>query len=135
MEYEKMLDKLYKEVKPLDASSERFEIPKVKGHIEGTKTIIANFGQIVSVLRRNQDHIIKFLFKELATPGTVDGERLILNRKLGSKAINEKIEAYALEFVICKECKKPDTELVKEDRITSIHCLACGAKHPVRSKI
>jgi len=107
----------------------------VKGHIEGTKTIIANFGQIVSVLRRNQDHIIKFLFKELATPGTVDGERLILNRKLGSKAINEKIEAYALEFVICKECKKPDTELVKEDRITSIHCLACGAKHPVRSKI
>ena len=135
MEYEKMLDKLYSEVKPLDTSSERFEIPKVKGHIEGTKTIIANFGQIVNALRRNPEHLSKFLFKELATPGNLDGERMIFNRKLSSKLINEKIETYANEFVICKECKKPDTELIKEDRITSIHCLACGAKHPVRSKI
>ncbi|MEK6812055.1 MAG: translation initiation factor IF-2 subunit beta, partial [Nanoarchaeota archaeon] len=39
------------------------------------------------------------------------------------------------EFVLCKECKKPDTELLREDRVTFIHCLACGAKHPVRSKI
>lgn len=130
-----MLDKLYKEVKPLDVSSERFEIPKVKGHIEGTKTIIANFGQILSTLRRTGEHMTKFLFKELATPGTIDGDRLILNRKLSSKLIKDKIEEYANEFVICKECKKPDTELVKEDRVTSIHCLACGAKHPVRSKI
>ena len=135
MEYEKMLDKLYKEVKPLETSSERFEIPKVKGHIEGYKTIIANFGQILSVLRRNPEHLTKFLFKELATPGTVEGDRLILNRKLSSKLINEKIESYANEFVICRECKKPDTELIREDRISSIHCLACGAKHPVRSKI
>ena len=135
MEYEQMLDKLYKEVKPVEASSERFEIPKVKGHIEGTKTIIANFGQIVGILRRNPEHILKFLFKELATPGSVEGERMILNRKLSSKIINEKIESYANEFVICKECKKPDTELIREDRISSIHCLACGAKHPVRSKI
>ncbi len=135
MEYNEMLSKLYKEVKPLETSSERFEIPKVKGHIEGTKTIIANFGHIVSTLRRPVEHISKFLFKELASPGTIDGERLILNRKLSSKTINEKIEQYAHEFVICKECKKPDTEIKKEDRITSIHCLACGAKHPVRSKI
>jgi len=135
MEYEKMLDKLYKEVKPLEVSSERFEIPKVKGHIEGTKTIIANFSQIYSTLRRTPEHITKFLFKELATPGTIDGERLILNRKLSSKSINDKIEEYATEFVICKECKKPDTEIVREDRVAFIHCLACGAKHPVRSKI
>ena len=39
------------------------------------------------------------------------------------------------EFVLCKECKKPDTELLKEDRLLFIHCLACGAKHSVRSKI
>ena len=135
MEYEKMLDKLYKEVKPLDTSSERFEIPKVKGHIEGTKTIIANFDQIVKALRRSPEHLSKFLFKELATPGEIVGERMIFNRKLSSKLINEKIETYANEFVICKECKKPDTELIREDRVTSIHCLSCGAKHPVRSKI
>lgn len=135
MEYEQMLDKLYREVKPLDTSSERFEIPKVKGHVEGTKTIIANFSQICGILRRSPDHILKFLSRELAAPGIIDNERLIFNRKLSSKAINEKIGGYVNEFVICKECKKPDTELKKEDRIAFVHCLACGARHPVRSKI
>jgi len=49
--------------------------------------------------------------------------------------INEKIEAYATEFVICPECKKPDTELLKQDQFLFLKCLACGAKHSVRAKI
>ncbi|MFW6225798.1 MAG: translation initiation factor IF-2 subunit beta, partial [bacterium] len=39
---------------------------------------------------------------------------------------------YAEEFVLCPECGKPDTELIKEEGITKLHCLACGAKHPVQ---
>ena len=134
MSYEQLLEKAYKEVKPIE-SGERFEVPKVKGHVEGTKTIITNFSQICDVLRRNKEHVTKFLYKELATPGVIDGERLILNRKLHSAKINEKIEAYANEFVICSECKKPDTELIKENRLMFIKCLACGAKKTVRTKI
>lgn len=135
MDYDQLLTKLYKEVKPLEKNEERFEIPKVTGHIEGTKTIINNYAQIVSTLRRQSEHFLKFMLKELATPGKVEGERLILNRKLSSKLINEKVEKYANEFVICKDCKKPDTEIVRENRITFIHCLACGAKHSVRGEI
>lgn len=135
MEYDKLLTKLYKEVKPLEVSKERFEIPKITGHHEGTKTVLTNFGEIVSTLRRPKEHILKFLLKELATPGKMDGNRLILNRKLSSKLINEKIEKYANEFVICPDCKKPDTELTKDRRITFIHCLACGAKHSVRGEL
>jgi len=134
MDYEKLLDKAYKEVKPVE-TGERFEIPVVKGRVEGTKTIITNFAQICVVLRREKGHILKYLFKELATPGIIDGERVILNRKLSSAKINEKIASYANEFVICKECKKPDTELKKENRLTFIQCLACGAKHTVATKI
>ena len=135
MDYEQLLTKLYQEVKPIEKAGERFEIPKVTGHIEGTKTIITNFSQVINTLRRPSEHFLKFILKELATPGKVDGERLILNRKLSSKLINEKIEKYATEFVICNECKKPDTELRKENRITFIHCLACGSKHSVRGEI
>ena len=134
MAYEQMLEKLYKEVKPIE-KGERFEIPKVKGHVEGTKTIIINFSQICDVIRRPKQHVAKYLFRELAAPGVIDGERLILNRKLNSGLMNEKLETYVNEFVICPECKKPDTELKKEDRLMSLHCLACGAKHPVRTKI
>lgn len=134
-EYEKLLDEAYKKVKIVETSSDRFEIPKIEGHFEGKKTILTNFMQIASYLRRNPEHFQKFLLKELAASGQKEGDRLILNMKVPSAKINQKVEEYTKEFVTCKECGKPDTEIKKEDRLAFIHCLACGAKHPVRSKI
>jgi translation initiation factor 2 subunit 2 len=131
MEYEKMLNQAYEKIKPIESKGERFEIPKVEGHIEGKKTIITNFFQIASHLRRNPEHFQKFLLKELATPGQIEGDRLVLNIKVPSVKINQKIEEYVKEFVLCRECQKPDTEIIKEDRFTFLHCLACGAKHSI----
>ncbi|MEJ2267632.1 MAG: translation initiation factor IF-2 subunit beta [Nanoarchaeota archaeon] len=133
--YEQLLDEAYSKVKSVSGSGERFAIPKIEGHIEGKKTILTNFLQIASHLRRKPEHFQKFLLRELAASGQLEGDRLVLNNKVPSGKINQKIEDYVKEFVLCKECNKPDTELVKEDRLTFLHCLACGAKHSVRSKI
>ncbi len=132
--YNELLEELYKKVNQVKTTG-RFEIPKVTGHIEGNKTIVDNFQDICNILRRKPEHLAKFLSRELATQSIINKGRIILNRKLPSGKINEKIQTYADEFVICKECKKPDTELIKEGKYTYLHCLACGAKHPVRSKI
>ena len=134
-EYEKLLEQAYKEVKQIDTAESRFEIPKIQGHFEGKKTILTNFFQIASHIRRSHEHFQKFMLKELAASGQKEGDRLILNIKVPSAKINQKIEQYVKEFVLCKECGKPDTELTKEDRLMFIHCLACGAKHSVRGKI
>jgi len=133
-DYETLLKEAYEKVKQVDSSEERFEIPKIKGHFEGKKTVLTNFFQIASHIRRDPEHFQKFILKELAASGQKEGDRLVLNIKVPSEKINNKIEQYAKEFVLCKECGKPDTEIIKEDRLTYIHCLACGAKHPV-SKI
>jgi translation initiation factor 2 subunit 2 len=133
--YEQMLDEAYSKVKPIESSGERFEVPLVEGHIEGNKTVITNFPQICSHLRRNIDHVLKFMLRELASPGKLEGNLLILQTKVSSGKINDKIKAYVDEFVICKECKKPDTELIKQGEFMFLHCLACGAKHSVRAKI
>lgn len=137
--YEKLLEEVFKKVKrPEDlGSSERFEIPKVEGHFEGKKTILTNFFQISEYIRRTPEHFQKFLLRELAASGQREGDRLVLNIRAPSAKINEKISQYVKEFVTCKECGKPDTKLIKDpqSRITFIHCLACGAKHSVRSKI
>lgn len=134
-EYEQLLVEAYKKVKIIEVNNkERFEIPRVNVNIEGTKTIIINFLQIASYLRRNPEHFQKYLLKELATSGKKDGERLILNIKIPIQKINDKVEQYVKQFVICRECGKPDTELIHENRFMFIHCLACGAKHSV-SKI
>lgn len=133
--YEELLNKAYGKVKKPEGNGERFEIPKVEGHFEGKKTIITNFTQMSSYLRRTPEHFQKFLLKELAASGQKEGDRLILNMNVSSSKINQKIEQYTKEFVLCGECGKPDTELVKEDRFSFIKCLACGAKHSVRNKI
>ncbi|MCX6711790.1 MAG: translation initiation factor IF-2 subunit beta [Candidatus Woesearchaeota archaeon] len=133
--YETLLKKAKANLPSSTTQTERFEIPKVQGHVQGNKTIISNFNQICSTLRRDPQHLLKYLQRELATPAQIDGPRLILGRKLLSTLINAKIEQYTNNFVICRECKKPDTKLIKEDRVYSIKCMACGAKHPIKAKI
>ena len=133
--YEQLLEDAYKQVKQVSGNGERFEIPKVIGEVQGKNTIITNIMQIANHIRRPVEQLSKFLFKELATPGKMDKDRLILNTKLNSSKVNDKIAAYTKEFVICKECGKPDTEIITEKGIKYKHCLACGAKSPVRSII
>lgn len=135
MDYEKLLDSTYKKLPKVDKVIERFEIPKVLGHIQGNKTIITNFFKIADIFGRDPQHLLKYLLRELATPGVIEGQRLVLGRKISSKLINNKIEQYANDFVLCPECKKPDTVLKKEERVLTIKCTACGAKHTVKSKI
>jgi translation initiation factor 2 subunit 2 len=130
-DYNKLLEEAYQNIKPVESKIDRFDIPKVEGHIEGVKTIITNFKQICSYMRRDPEHLLKFLLKELATPGVIRGDRLILTRKISSSLINEKIKLYAETYVICKECKKPDTEILRQDGLSFMHCLACGAKKSI----
>lgn len=133
--YEQLLNQAHEKIKPISYNGERFEIPKIEGHLEGTKTVLTNLPQIASYLRRPVDHLLKFLLKELATPGTFKNSIVVLQRKISSQKINEKIEEYTKEFVTCKQCRKPDTEIIKDKGFTFMHCLACGAKHSVRVKI
>ena len=134
-DYEKLLDSAYKDIKPIKQSKERFETPKIEGHLEGTKTILTNLPQVATYIRRNFNHVLKYLLKELATSGTFKENRVILMRRINSAKINEKILEYIKEFVLCNQCQKPDTELIKDKGFTFLHCLACGAKQSVRAKI
>ena len=136
MDYEALLKRaLEKMPKKSDSTGERFDMPKVSGHVEGNKTIINNFKEICDTLRRDQKLMLKYLQRELATPAVIDGPRLIFGRKLGSGLINQKVEQFTIDFVICRECKKPDTQLTKQGETTIMKCTACGAKSPVRSKL
>ena len=45
--------------------------------------------------------------------------------------INQKIEKYVKNYVICPVCGKPDTKLIKVDRVLVMKCMACGAVSPV----
>ncbi|PIN70689.1 translation initiation factor IF-2 subunit beta, partial [Candidatus Woesearchaeota archaeon CG11_big_fil_rev_8_21_14_0_20_43_8] len=46
-EYEKLLKQAYDNMPESVFEKERFEIPKAMGHLQGNKTVIANFLKIV----------------------------------------------------------------------------------------
>ncbi|MEM5776852.1 MAG: translation initiation factor IF-2 subunit beta [Candidatus Aenigmatarchaeota archaeon] len=125
---EEALSKLPEEVK-LDV---RLEIPKPEVVVSGSQTYINNFIEIANIIRRKPEHLLKFLSKELASPAHIEGNRAIFQGKLYGSLIEKKLEAYYKEFLYCPECKKPDTQIIKQDRISLLKCEACGAKTPVR---
>ena len=132
MDYETLLNKAYENLPNIEKSTKRFEVPTVETMIQGRQTIVKNFSQICETLRRKPKHLLKFLTKELATPAGFDGVRATFQSKLPKKLIQNKLEAYVRDYVVCKECGKPDTKLIREDRITFLKCEACGAKASVK---
>ena len=132
MDYEMLLKRGRKNLPESTLSRERFEIPKVEGKVQGKNTFIININEIASYIRRPVEKIAKFLQKELAVASLLEKDRLVLKTKLNSAKVNDKITLYTKEFVLCTECKKPDTEIISEKSIKFKHCLACGAKSPIR---
>ncbi len=131
--YKQMLDRAFKNLPKSKNITTRFDIPKVTGSLQGNKTIITNLSQISKILRRPESHIFKFLLRELATTGDMKKGGTIFIGKFSSGILNTKIEKYVKEFILCNQCKKPDTKLIKEKGITFKHCEACGARSSVRS--
>jgi len=136
MDYKKLLKQARKELPDVVFEKERFEIPKVKGHIQGNRTIISNFIQIADSLRRKPEHMLKYVLRELATPGEIKKSgSVIIGTKVPASRINEKIKQYADGFVLCSECGKPDTKIEKESGVSFLKCMACGTRHPIKTKI
>ena len=132
MQYESLLDEAFKKLPKKAEGGERFEMPKAKIHPAGAKTIISNFTEIANTFRRKPDHLLKFLLKELATKGELQGSNLTVQGRFRGEIVNKKLENYAKEYVFCYECGKPDTKIIKEDRYYFLKCEACGAKHVIK---
>jgi translation initiation factor 2 subunit 2 len=131
-EYEKSLDRLYSKLPKTVSKGKRFEIPKPLSSISGSRTFISNFKQLCTVMGRDQQHLLKFLAKEMATAGTIEGEQAIFQGKFDENLIKHLIDNYAQQYVMCPVCHSPDTKIVKEERFRFLVCEACGAKSSVR---
>ncbi|MBI4896103.1 MAG: translation initiation factor IF-2 subunit beta [Candidatus Aenigmarchaeota archaeon] len=117
---------------PERKESTRFEIPVVVIYTTSKETTIKNFSDIAKMLRREPKQIAKYLFKELATPGSIQNNELRLQSKLNAQIINSRIMEYAKDFVYCQECKKPDTNLTTDGKIVIMKCEACGARRMLK---
>lgn len=127
-----MLERAYLSIPKKALENERFEIPKAESMIQGSKTIIKSFNNLMKQMKRDEKHFIKYLTKETATGITKSNNQLIINGKVNSFQLNKLVENYFRQFVLCPECGKPDTKVITQNKAKLLKCEACGAINPVR---
>jgi len=111
-----------------------YKIPPPQVLREGNKkTIFANISDICKRMKRFDEHVTQFLFAELGTSGSVDGsKRLVIRGKFQQKQLENVLRRYILEYVTCRTCKSPDTDLKKgENRLFFVTCNSCGSRRSV----
>ncbi len=132
-DYDSLLDRAYLQIPDKTKATSRFEGPQVDVFFEGNKTILRNFSQVAKMLGRDEEHLQKFLTKELGAYSIVSGDRLIFNKKLFGKKIGDAVKKYAAEYVLCPQCGKPDTIFATLEGVKILKCEACGGWKPLKS--
>ena len=131
-DYDTLLKRAYSQLPEEVFKDVRFEVPNPESIIEGNRTVIKNFRDIAKVINRDVQFFAKYVMRELGTAGNLEGQRLILQGKFSNYLINSKIKEFIEEYVLCDECGKPDTKIVKEGRLHFLKCMACGAIKPIK---
>ena len=131
-DYETLLKRARSQIPEIGAKQERLEIPRLHHSVIGMRTIIHNFKEVAEALGRDPMHLLKYLSGEMATAATMQESRAIFQGKFGQETFQRLMQRYVESFIICPICKRPDTKIVKEKRLSFLVCEACGAKSSIK---
>ena len=112
-DYKDLLKKVQDNIATKPVSDDRFKLPKAEIFYEGNTSVIKNFDRISDAVNRDPEEILKYLLGGLGTAGERSGSRVIFQGKIPADSIQTKLKDYIENYVICSECGKPDTHLVK----------------------
>jgi len=131
-DYESLLKRARSQIPEVRAKQERLEIPRLHRSVIGMRTIIYNFKEVATALDRDPMHVLKYLSGEMATAATMQESRAIFQGKFQEDTFSRLLQRYLESFVVCPICKRPDTRVVKERRLSFLVCEACGAKSAIK---
>jgi len=130
--YDELLKKACAQMPEVSAKHERLELPRLMVSMIGLRTIISNFKEVADALDRDPQHLLKFLTREMATAATFQDSRAIFQGKFRGDSFDRLLQRYMESYVVCPVCKRPDTRIVKEKRLSFLVCNACGAKSSIK---
>jgi len=131
-DYDELLKRACAQMPEVSAKQERLELPRIIMTTVGMRTIISNFKEVADALDRDPQHILKFLTREMATAATFHDSRAIFQGKFQRESFGRLLQRYMESYVICPVCKRPDTRVVKDKRLSFLVCNACGAKSSIK---
>ncbi len=132
--YEELLDRAIKDLPEEIIAKDRFQMPVGVIYYEGNTTILKNLGEISDKVNRDKKQIFTYILKEVGTAGEMN-DRVVLQGKIPEGKIQDCIKRYVTKYVLCRECGRPDTKMIKKNRVLMLKCEACGAIRPIEGKI
>lgn len=113
----------------------RYKMPrleaKVEGRGNGIKTRIVNMEDIAKALHRDPAYITKFFGCELGAQ-TKENSKVstyIVNGQHDTKELDSKLDLFIQNWVLCKECGLPETDLAVSKGFIYEICNACGKRN------
>lgn len=132
---------------PNDASY-RYKMPeiqvKIEGRGNGIKTIFTNVNDVSKSLNRNTEYVIKWFGYELGSQSTYNKETKIYSINGCHDDLNKLqtiLNQFIKKYVLCPNCKLPETYLKVINNNIESNCNACGAvkilndNHKIKSVI
>jgi len=114
--------------------SYRYKMPKIIGKVEGRgngiKTVLFNIVDVALSLNRDSQELTKFFGCELGSQTIYDEptDRAVVNGAHQDRDLQRHLSKYIENFVLCKQCRLPETNYkIKSGSISQV-CQACGAK-------
>jgi translation initiation factor 2 subunit 2 len=107
-------------------------IPPIIGREGSKKTAFTNISELCRRMRRPVEHVTSFLLTEMGTTGSMDAnQRLIIKGRFQQLQVENLLRRYIGEYVTCKTCRSPETQLSKESRLFFMKCDSCGSSRSV----
>lgn len=122
---------------PVDDPEYRYKMPNVFGKQEGrgngSKTVIPNISAVGLSLHRDPGEVNKFFGCEMGAQTTWNAEtdRAVVNGHHTDQMLQQMIHKYIEAFVLCPNCRLPETEYKIKSGCVYHKCAACGAKEMV----
>eukprot|EP00903_Cladosiphon_okamuranus_P011640 g10948.t1 len=124
-------------LEPIDDPEYRYKMPRVIGKVEGRgngiKTVIFNVMDLSLALKRDPGEVCKFFGTELGaqTRYNEEDERAIVNGAHTNATLQQLVHKYVELFVLCPNCRLPESKYKIKNGAIFHKCYACGAKEMV----
>jgi len=110
----------------------RYKMPalktKVEGRGNGIKTVIDNCVAVATALQRPAEYVCKHFGFELGAQCQMNAktERYIVNGSHEASTLQDKLDVFIKNWVLCQSCENPETSIKVKDGIINSSCKACG---------
>lgn len=113
----------------------RYQRHFLKTSVKNNKTIIENLNIISSEINRDHSDVSKYLSINLNTSFSIHLKTVILNGTFETLYLDDILEKFITEYVICEKCGNPETVFGYPRQSTvGITCNSCGHQKVYRDK-